>query len=56
MSVKGGPDPYCQVFDGTFRSIKWIFPYYTNKYKDIVSTKKIMVEEGVWTCIKEVLG
>ena len=56
MAVKGGPDPHCQVFDSTIRSIKWIFPYFTNKSKDTVSTKKIMVEEGVLTCFKEVLG
>ena len=54
--VQGGPDCQHQVFDGTVRALKWLFPSLLGELKDSVSVKKLVAEEGDWICVKEVLG
>ena len=54
--VQGVPDHQHQVFDGTVRALKWIFPSLPGEIKDSVSAKELVVGEGDWTCVKEVLG
>ena len=54
--VQGGPDRQHQVFDGTVRALKWLFPSLPGELKDSVSVKKLVAGEGDCTCVKEVLG
>ena len=54
--VQGAPDCQHRVFDSTVRALKWLFPYLPGELKDLVSVKKLVVGEGDWTCVKEVLG
>ena len=44
--VQGGPDRQREVFDGTVRALKWIFPSLTGETKDSVSAKELMAGEG----------
>ena len=54
--VQGGLDRQHRVFDGTVRSLKWLFPSLPGELKDLVSVKNLVAGEGDWTCVKEVLG
>ena len=45
-AVHEGPDRQHKVFDGTVRSLKWIFPSLPGKTKYSVSVKKLMAGEG----------
>ena len=54
--VQGGPERQHRVFDGTARSLKYLFPSLLGESKDSVSVKKLLAWEGKWTYIKEVLG
>ena len=54
--VQGGAYLQHQVFDGTVCALKWLFPSLPGELKDSVSVKKIVVGEGEWICVKEVLG
>ena len=51
-AVQGGPDCQHRVFDGTVRSLKWIFPSLLGESKDLASVKKIVVGEGGCICFK----
>ena len=55
-AVQGGPDCQLRVFDGTVRALKWLFQSLPRDLKDLVRVKKLVAGEGVWTCVKEVLG
>ena len=55
-AVHGDQDLQHQVFDGTVRSLKWLFPSLPGEIKDLVSMKNLLSGEGVWTFIKEILG
>ena len=50
--VQGGPDRQHQVFDGTLRTLKWLFPSLPMDLKDSVSVKKLVAGEGGWNCAK----
>ena len=54
--VQVEPDHQHRVFDGTFRSLKWIFLPLPGELKYSVSVKNFPAGEGDWTCVKEVLG
>ena len=54
--VQVEPDHQHRVFDGTFRSLKWIFLPLPGELKYSVSVKNLPAGEGDWTCVKEVLG
>ena len=51
-------DPYLQhqVFDGTVRALKWLFPSLPGELKDLARMKKLLAGEGNWTCVKDILG
>ena len=53
--VQGGPEQQRQVFDGTVRSLKWLFSYLPGKTKDSVSVNKLKAGEGDWNHVKEFL-
>ena len=55
-TMQGGPERQHRVFDSTVRALKWIPPSLPGESKYLASVKKILVEEGDWTCVKEVLG
>ena len=40
-AVQGGPEQQYQVFDGTVKGLKWLFPSFTGEVKDSVSVKKL---------------
>ena len=44
--VQGGADQQHEVFDGTVRALKWVFPFLPGETKDSVSVKKLMAGEG----------
>ena len=55
-AVQGGPEFQHRVFDGSVCALKWILPLLMGESKYLVGIKKLLTEEGDWTCIKEVLG
>ena len=54
--VQERPERQHRVFDRTIRTLKWTFPYFPGKTEDSASVKNILVGEGNWTYVKEVLG
>ena len=54
-SVQVGLERQRQVWDGTFRSLKWLFLSLAIKTKDSVSVKKLRAGKGEWTYVKELL-
>ena len=55
-TVQGGAKRRHQVSDGTVCDLKWILLSLSGDIKDLLSVKNLLVGEGDWTCIKEVLG
>ena len=55
-SMQRGLDQQLEVLNGTFWSLKWLFPSLPGKTKDYNSIKKMMAGKGNWTYTKEVLG
>ena len=54
-AVQGGPEQQHQVLDRIVISLKWIPPSLPGEVKYLVSVKKILVGEGDWNCIKDIL-
>ena len=52
-AVQGVTERQRQIFNGTVRSLKWIFPSFPGKLKDSIIMKKPQTGEGNWTCVKE---
>ena len=54
-AVQGGPDRQHEVFCGTVRALKWIFPSLPGETKDFVIVMKLMAGKGDWTYVKDFL-
>ena len=51
-AIQGGAYQQHEVFNGTARALKWLFPSLPGETKDSVSVNKLIASEGKWTCKK----